>query len=213
MVETSESDPWTLYLYTMKSPLTREKYQKRLGKFFDFIGLEHAATDDNTIQQKSRVFVERARGNNNWAFNSLLNFLQFQNTRVNKKEIAGATVRNYVKSIKLFCEMADIPITWKKITRGLPRGRRYADDRIPTMEELRKLLEYPDRRIKAIVYTMASSGIRLGAWDYLRWGDLRPIEKDGRFVAAKIIVYAGEDDEYFSYISEEAWIELLNWIK
>ena len=47
--------------------------------------------------------------------------------------------------------MADIPIQWKKITRGLPRGKRYADDRIPTLEELKKLVDYPDRRIKAIV--------------------------------------------------------------
>ena len=32
--------------------------------------------------------------------------------------------------------MADLPVAWKKITRGLPRGRRYADDRISTLEEL-----------------------------------------------------------------------------
>jgi hypothetical protein len=41
------------------------------------------------------------------------------------------------------------------------RGRRYIDDRIPTMEILRKPLEYPGRRTKTIVYIMASSGIRL----------------------------------------------------
>jgi nitrogen-specific signal transduction histidine kinase len=45
-------------------------------------------------------------------------------------------VRNYVKSIKLFCDLTDLPVAWKKITRGLPRGRRYADDRISTLEEL-----------------------------------------------------------------------------
>jgi hypothetical protein len=45
--------------------------------------------------------------------------------------------------------MADIPIAWKKISRGLPKGKNYADDRIPTIEEIQKLLEYPDRRIKA----------------------------------------------------------------
>ena len=50
--------------------------------------------------------------------------MQFNLARVDRKEITGATVRNYLKSIKLFCEMADIPITWKKITRGLPRGKR-----------------------------------------------------------------------------------------
>jgi hypothetical protein len=30
--------------------------------------------------------------------------------------------------------MADMPITWKKITRGLPIGKNYADDRLPTIE-------------------------------------------------------------------------------
>jgi hypothetical protein len=142
----SDSNPWTLYLYSMKSPVTRDKYQKTLGKFFDFIGLE-----GSTIEERSRAFVEMARKDSNWTFNNILRFIQFQNSRVIRKEISGATVRNYVKSIKLFCDMADLPVAWKKITRGLPRGRRYTDDRIPTIEELTKLLEYPDRRTKAIV--------------------------------------------------------------
>jgi hypothetical protein len=28
--------------------------------------------------------------------------------------------------------MSEIPIHWKKITRGLPKSRKYADDRAPT---------------------------------------------------------------------------------
>ena len=59
---------------------------------------------------------------------------------------------------------------------------------------------------------MISSGIRLGAWDYLRWGDIKPIQKDGMdVVAAKMIVYAGEDEEYFTFISSEAYLELRKW--
>jgi hypothetical protein len=54
-------------------------------------------------------------------------------------------------------------IHWKKITRGLPKGKRCTDDRIPTDDEIQRLLGYPDRRIKAIIYTITSSGIRLGA--------------------------------------------------
>ncbi|MGE5821488.1 MAG: hypothetical protein ACM31M_02750 [Nitrososphaerota archaeon] len=34
-------------------------------------------------------------------------------------------------------------IPWKKITRRLPRVKRYADDRAPTIEEIRKIIEYP----------------------------------------------------------------------
>jgi site-specific recombinase XerC len=204
-------DLWSLYLYALKSLVTREKYQKRLEKFFDFLELE-----GTTVEEKSKGFINRKdKEEDKWVFNNLIRFMQFHLDRVNRKEITGATVRNYLKSIKLFCEMADIPITWKKITRGLPRGKNYADDRIPTIEEIQKLLEYPDRRIKAIVYTMTSSGIRLGAWDYLKWGHIRPIkEKDGKdIIAAKIIVYAQEDEEYFTFISKEAYYSLKEWMK
>jgi integrase len=154
---------------------------------------------------------KKGKNDTNWALSNILKFIYSQRERVDKKEISGATVINYTKSIKLFCDMADIPIPWKKITRGLPRGKRYADDRIPTLEELKKLVEYPDRRIKAIVYTMASSGIRVGAWNYLRWSHIRPIEKNGELIAAKMIVYGGEDDEYFTFISPSAWSELMAW--
>ena len=93
----SEQDPWTLYLYAMKSPVTREKYQRRLGQFFDFLGLSGESTQDKSI-----IFCNKAREDTNWAFSCIIRFLQFQNTRVNQKLITGATVRSYVKSIKLF---------------------------------------------------------------------------------------------------------------
>ena len=88
-----------------------------------------------------------------------------QNQRAERKEISTETIKNYLKPVKLFCQMVDFTIAWKKITRGLPRAKSYSDDRIPTIEEIRKLLEYPDRRLESIIFTVASSGIRLGAWD------------------------------------------------
>ena len=45
---------------------------------------------------------------------------------------------------------------------------------------------------------MASGGLRLRAWDYLKWGNVIPIVNDSELVAAKIIVYDGEEDGYFS---------------
>ena len=209
-VESEEMDPWSLFDYAMKAPMTKDRYKTRVTKFFDFVGLDK---ERKTVQDKARIFANRGKEDVNWAFSNVLRFIHFQKERVDRKEISGATVRNYAKSIKLFCDMADIPIPWKKITRGLPRGKKYADDRIPTLEEIRKLVEYPDRRIKAIVYTMASSGIRVGAWDYLQWGHIRPIEHtNGEVIAAKMIVYAGEDEEYFTFISPEALRALQEWM-
>ena len=59
--------------------------------------------------------------------------------------------------------MVDIDMLWKKITHGLPKTKRYTDNMAPTLKEIQKIKEYHNRRIKAIVYTTASSGIRLGA--------------------------------------------------
>ena len=115
--------------------------------------------------------------------------------------------------------MNDILISWKRITRGLPKGRKWADDRAPTIEEIRKIVEYPDRRIKPIVYTMVSSGIRLGAWDYLKWGHVTPVYRNGSksnsdddIIAAKLIVYAGEEEQYFTFMSPEAYRAVADWM-
>jgi len=109
----------------MKSPVTRLKYQKRLSRFLEYIGLT------GTTAEQARVFAEDGSKDVNWAFSSILKFVQYQLDRVNRKEITAATLRNYVKSIKLFCDMADLQIPWKKITRGLPKERRCAADRAP----------------------------------------------------------------------------------
>jgi hypothetical protein len=42
----SSPNPCTLYLYAMKSPVTRDKYQKRLGKFFDFLRLDDGGSTE-----------------------------------------------------------------------------------------------------------------------------------------------------------------------
>ena len=53
-------------------------------------------------------------------------------------------------------------IGWSKIKIGMPKIKKVADDRPPTMEEIKKLLKYDDPRIKTIVLVMLSSGISLG---------------------------------------------------
>jgi len=171
-----ETDPYSLFIFAFNSPSTKEKSVPRLNKFFEFIGIT------GTLQEKCAIFAKNAAGQQTWAVVSVIKYLQMNKNRVERKEITAATFRNSVKVIKLFCEMNDILLPWKRITRGLPKARRYAHDRAPTIEEVQKIVEYPDRRIKAIVSTMVSSGIRLVAWDHLKWKHITPIEKDGNII-------------------------------
>src|SRR4029078_4028177 len=113
------------------------------------------------------------------------------------------------------CSMNRIVLDWDMIGRGIPSGKRAAMDRAPTLEEIHKLLEFAgDERIKPIVLVMVSTGIRLGAWDYLKWKHVIPIERnDGTTViAAKLIVYAGEPEQYFTFMTPEAYFALKDWM-
>ncbi|MGA9317364.1 MAG: hypothetical protein WBV84_04850 [Nitrososphaeraceae archaeon] len=145
------------------APETKRQYPRRLKVFLDYLGIE------GDLRDQAKKFLSNALDNPQWAQRSLMEFISFQKGRVENGQISPSTIANYYKATKLFVEMnIDTPIiNWKKISRGVPRGRKAANDRSPTLEEL-KLSEYPDRRMKPIIYAMASSGIRLGAWDYLK---------------------------------------------
>lgn len=96
-----KSDPYWLYVYSLKSPVTRERYTYRLGKFFCFLGIE------GSIQERCNLFVEKAK-DDAWLMDGTMRFFQHQKERVERKEISGATVPNFLKCIKLFLEVNDI---------------------------------------------------------------------------------------------------------
>ena len=155
----------------------------------------------------------KAKENPRRAQENLMHFIRFQKERATCGEISENTIPNYYRATKLFCEMKDIVLNWKKISRGLPRVREAANDRAPTLEEIRKLVEYPDRRIKPIIYTMVSSGIRIGAFDYPQWKHIIPINNENNeILAAKITVYARDNEEYYSFITPEAYKSLMDWM-
>jgi hypothetical protein len=87
-----------------------------------------------------------------------MRFIDFQKERVKRGDISESTISNYYKvTTKLLCEMNCLTLNWKRIRHGLPLGKEASNDRAPTLEEIQKLVTYPDRRIKPIIYTMASS--------------------------------------------------------
>ncbi len=190
-------DHMSRFMYALKSQETRRQYPQRPRIFLDFLDLH-----SDSLEEEASQFLDKVSQNSRWFEDQFMDFIDFQFGRVRKGEISESTIRNYYKATKLFCEMNDVSmsINWKRISRGLPRGKQAANDRAPTREEIQKLIDYPDRRIKPIVLTMTSSGIRIGAWDYLRWKDVKPIyDENGGILSAKITAYAGDPEEYLLF--------------
>ncbi|HZI72123.1 MAG TPA: hypothetical protein VFD60_13285 [Nitrososphaeraceae archaeon] len=75
--------------------------------------------------------------------------------------------------------------------------KQYANDMIPTVDETRKLIQYPDGRIKLIILLSVSTGIRVGAWDFMKWKHINPMkDENSNILAAKLIVYPDEPEQF-----------------
>jgi integrase len=59
---------------------------------------------------------------------------------------------------------------------------------------------------------MISSGIRLGAWYFLQWKHVIPVSGRTGETAAKLIIYAGDREEYYSFVTPEAYACLKEWM-
>src|SRR5579863_651920 len=186
----------------LRSDITKDSYERRLVTFLNY------------VQLPVDKFVEDAKKNPSWAQKVVLDYMLRQKERFANKEIQASTIRSLMKPVKLLLEMNDVTgINWKKIARMMPSARRYALDRAPTIQEIRFMATNSDVRFQAILLTMASSGIRIGAWDYLNWGHLEPVYRDRQLVAAKLLVYAGEPEEYITFITPEAYGKLEEYIR
>jgi hypothetical protein len=172
-------------MYALKAEESRRQYPQRFKMFLDYLKLEGA------LEKQAKQFLSKARNDIQWAEENFMRFIDFQKERVKRGDISESTISNYYKATKLLCEMNCLTLNWKRIRRGLPLGKEASNDRAPTLEEIQKLVIYPDRRIKPIIYTMASSGIRIGAWEYLRQKHIPPISNNTtreRF-AAKLLLF------------------------
>jgi len=105
-----------------------------------------------------------------------------------------AAIHNYVASIKSFYKINDVMLNDRKISKFMPEHTRLRKDRAYTYDEISKLLDIADERMRVVILLLASTGIRIGAITSLK---LRNLEDN------KIVVYENTNQEYFTFITPE----------
>ena len=124
----------------------------------------------------------------------IINFL----IRMKEKGKHYSSLHNYVTAVLSFYKINDVVLNTRKISKFMPEQSRMKKDRAYTHEEIGKLLEIADERMRVIILLMASTGMRVGALPELK---LRNIEKKSD--SYKITVYENYKQEYVTFCSHE----------
>ncbi len=88
------------------------------------------------------------------------------------KEYGNKTVNMYVMGVKKWTDSNRVKIPWDMVQLPSTHVTK-EEDRAPTDEELKKLLDHcPQIKYRAFILAMISSGLRVGTFLSLRWGDV-----------------------------------------
>ena len=144
--------------------------------------------------------------------------------RTDGNYLAPSSVASYFAPLRKLLDMNDIGVPWSRIYGTFPPKERMADTRGWHREEIQKMLRHaPGIKHRAVILTIASSGVRVGGLE-LDWGDLTPIvRRDGRIVessdvregerveCAALRVYRGSREEYATFVTPEAYEALMEY--
>ena len=89
-----------------------------------------------------------------------------------------AAISNYVSAVCKYYKMNDVVLNTNKIHQYLPEFRKARKDRSHRYEEIHRLLDVADERMRAIIFLLASTGMRIGAIPRLRLRNLEKVESE-----------------------------------
>lgn len=114
------------------------------------------------------------------------------------------SILKHISPVLAFYKINDIVLNVNKMVRYIPAKKRANRDRAYRHEEIHKLLESVDVRMRAVILLLASTGMRVGALPLLRVRNLEKINLiQGYGEIYKITVYENDEEEYVTYCTPE----------
>ncbi|MGB6462862.1 MAG: hypothetical protein WBF38_01380 [Nitrosotalea sp.] len=223
-VEVRQENALDLYYSGIKAAETKQTMTRNLKTF-----LVDACADllQGSLEQRAQQFVDLTRDDQQKTTHIILAYLARLRERTlleksNPSYLNPSSVPNRIKPIKKLLEMNNLGLGWKRIYSTYPAIDNTNQGRGYTREEIKKLLEYSDGiDTDFIILASSSGGLRVGAWNDVRWSDVFPIyrvneeykidlsqNESGRIVCAAMRVYRGTTEEYTALVSIEAWQKL-----
>jgi site-specific recombinase XerC len=174
----NEEEAYFNFINSLKSEVTKKEYDREIRLFIKYCNVTKLS-DLLSIQEPQK---------------QIINYLM----SLKQRGLSYNSISLALYAIYHFYEMNDIALNKKKINMFKGEFKRKVSDRAYTHDEIKKILDISDLRMKSIVLLMASSGLRVGAIPILK---LRHLEKIDNLY--KITVYEGTNDQYYSFCTQE----------
>ena len=203
------NDPYQLFLDNIKSPHTARKYKNSLEVFLRSIPdqvYEKISKTNQDVKILVKAFVSMAKKSPELTTNIIATYIKEEKKLVESNQLSSGTLENHIKPIKVLLDTNRIAIHWKSLHKLYPRKQNATEDRAYTKQELQKMLEAArDMTDKVIITVFSSGGFRLEAWNYFTWKDYITFKaKDGSFKGGSLLVYRGDPESYWTFITPEA---------
>jgi len=172
-----------LFEQTVKSPYTLRNYREHLKRFLKFSNL----IDYDSLLRLSKDDIQIL----------LEDYVMYL-----KKTVGPNSVDTMMRGIKHFYVINKIGLYWDLISKLYPEKVKPSGFMPFATHDIRIMLSYTtSKRNKAIIHFLASTGSRVGVFDYdLSMKHLKSMDNGCMAVS----IYADEIDEYWSFLTPEA---------
>jgi integrase len=137
------------FMNAINSQVTQYNYTFAIKKLMQFLGINRI--EDLLQYPASQVKLVEAQ--------IIIPYL----VSLKKEGASFGTTNCYLAAIKTFYEINDYNLNRRKLARYLPDKKKPLDDRGYTTEEIAKMLQGADERLRALILLLACTGMRIGA--------------------------------------------------
>jgi integrase len=215
-------DYYRNFKQSIKSKYTLESYNEKLRAFMKYNGIPTTdfaslieGKDIKEIELDIIRFIDSLKqrhytlGSQKVYLNALIHFFSINDVILNRKKIAKFLSNDDTFEQEIVEETETKSDTDNNYSSS-DESNAGAGDKPYTHQQIAKLLEFADLRTKVIILVMASAGLRLGALELLRIGDLISIPKHNLY---QIRVYANsKKNRHYTFCTPECKIAVDNYL-
>jgi integrase len=188
----SQLPPEDLIIYSVTDGViaqaTKTNHRKTFRRFLD-----HFRIDEKTL-------LTKASNNPKHVEMMIISYIKYL---IDNRRLGRGSIHTYCFSIFHFFDMNDISLNRRKILRFLPPNEGTRPDEAYTHEQIHNMIQTcgGDVRLKVIILLMTSTGMRIGALQFIQLRDIKKIEEYGLY---RLTVYASSPDHrYYTFCTPE----------